>query len=175
MIYNIETDRLLLSKPVQEDFNRYYEIHSDPETNLFNPHGPMDLSTARAAFNAIITHWENNGFGTWCLCEKEHSGFIIGFGGLDYRLYGDDMRLNLGYRFDKNYWGKGYATELASSAIEFGLGILNKLQIFAIVRPGHLASVNVLEKCKMKLIGELNDVPPASKSLVFMIEKNSGN
>ena len=84
------------------------------------------------------------------------------------RFYGDERKLNVGYRFDKKYWGKGYATELAQSAIEFGL---NKNELFAIVRPMHLASIKVLEKCNMKLFGELNDVPNEEHSLIYKIEK----
>jgi RimJ/RimL family protein N-acetyltransferase len=79
--------------------------------------------------------------------------------------------LNLGYRFDKNYWGKGYATELSRYAIEFGLYELNKKEIFAIVRPTHIVSIKVLEKCNMKLFGELDDVPNEAHSLVYKIEK----
>ena len=87
------------------------------------------------------------------------------------RLYGNELKLNVGYRFDKKYWGKGYATELAQSAIEFGLNELNKNELFAIVRPKHLASIKVLEKCNMKLFGELNDVPNEEHSLIYKIAK----
>lgn len=30
-----------------DDFERFYEIHSDPQTNLFNSDGPMNLEKAR--------------------------------------------------------------------------------------------------------------------------------
>jgi RimJ/RimL family protein N-acetyltransferase len=165
------TSRLILDKPVKEDFKRFYEINADPDTNLFNPSGAMDLETAEKVFSEIVEHWTENGFGTWSIREKENPGFIIGFGGLADRLYGNDTKLNLGYRFDKKYWGKGYATELAQNAIEFGFYELSKNEIFAIVRPKHLASIKVLEKCNMKLFDELNDVPNAEHSLIYKIEK----
>ena len=72
---------------------------------------------------------------------------------------------------DKINWGKGYATELAQYAIEFGLYQLNKNEIFAIVRPKHLASIKVLEKCKMILFDEINDFPNKENSLIYKIEK----
>lgn len=171
MADHITSDRLILSGPIQEDFNRYYEIHSDPGTNLFNPYGPMNLASAEKSFLSIKSHWEKHGFGPWSIRKKDQEDLVIGFGGLDYRLYGDDMRLNLGYRFDKYFWGKGYATELALATIEFGFKQLNKKEIFAIVRPAHKASINVLEKCKMALIYELNDVPGERNSLVYRIDK----
>ena len=138
---------------------------------MFNPKGAMNFETAEKAFSKMIEHWEENGFGTWSIKEKENPPFIIGFGGVSNRFYGDELKLNVGYRFDKKYWGKGYATELAQSAIEFGLNELNKNELFAIVRPMHLASIKVIEKCKMKLFGELNDVPNEAYSLIYKIEK----
>jgi [ribosomal protein S5]-alanine N-acetyltransferase len=165
------SSRLIFDKPVKGDFTRFYEINADPDTNLFNPAGAMDFETAEKTFNKMIEHWEEHGFGSWSIREKESPEFIIGFGGLSDRLYGNETKLNLGYRFDKRYWGKGYATELAQNAIEFGLNELNKNEIFAIVRPKHLASIKVLEKCKMKLFGELNDVPNKENSLIYKIEK----
>jgi [ribosomal protein S5]-alanine N-acetyltransferase len=163
--------RLIFDKPEKKDFERFYEINADPDTNLFNPSGAMSFERAEKAFNTMTAHWQEQGFGTWAIKEKEHPDFIIGFGGLDDRLYGDEIKLNLGYRFDKKYWGKGYATELAQAAIEYGLAGLNKKEIFAIVRPKHLASIKVLVKCNMKLFGELNDVENAEASLVYKIEK----
>ena len=160
--------RLILDQPVKEDFKRFYEINADPGTNLFNPFGAMNFETAEKAFSKVIDHWQENGFSTWSIKEKETPAFIIGFGGVSNRFYGDELKLNVGYRFDKKYWGKGYATELAQSAIEFGL---NKNELFAIVRPKHLASIKVLEKCNMKLFGELNDVPNEEHSLIYKIEK----
>lgn len=163
--------RLILDKPVKGDFKRFYEINADPGTNLFNPAGAMNFETAEKAFNKMIEHWEENGFGSWSIREKEHPEFIIGFGGVANRFYGDELKLNVGYRFDKNYWGKGYATELAQSAIQFGLNELNKNELFAIVRPNNTASIKVLEKCKMTLFDQLNDVPNEACSLIYKIEK----
>lgn len=165
------SNRLIFGQPAKEDFKRFYEINADPGTNLFNPKGAMNLETAEKVFSEMMEHWKMKGFGTWSIREKENPGFVIGFGGLSDRLYGEETKLNLGYRFDKKYWGKGYATELAQNAIAFGLIELNKKEIFAIVRPKHLASIKVLEKCKMKLVGELNDVENDDNSLVYKIEK----
>lgn len=165
------SSRLLLDKPKKEDFQRFYEINSDPETNLFNPNGAMDLETAEKVFEEMLVHWVEQGFGFWSIKEKENPEYVIGFGGIADRLYVDEIKLNLGYRFDKNYWGKGYATEVAQSAVTFGLDVLNKEALFAIVRPKHLASIHVLEKCNMKLVYEQDDVPNEAYSLIYKIEK----
>jgi RimJ/RimL family protein N-acetyltransferase len=48
---------------------------------------------------------------------------------------------------------------------------MNRDKIFAIVRPAHAASIRVLEKCNMKLLETLNDVPNEEESLVYIIER----
>ena len=50
--------RLILDKPVKEDFKRFYEINADPGTNLFNPAGAMNFEMAEKTFNKMIEHWE---------------------------------------------------------------------------------------------------------------------
>lgn len=165
-----QSDRLILDRPQKDDFIRFYEIHSDLQTNLFNPSGPMNMKKAKTAFIEMMERWDNHGFGTWAIKEKG-TAIIIGFGGLSYRMYVDELKLNPGYRFDKDYWGQGYATELASYAISYGFSELRLDKIFAIVRPKHSASIKDLEKCNMQLFGQLNDVPNQEDSLVFIIEK----
>lgn len=166
----LQTERLILAIPSQPDFERYFAIHSDPETNLFNPNGPMNLDTAKASFSEIISHWEKYEFGNWAI-KKKTTGEVIGFGGLSYRKYGSEFKLNLGYRFGKNHWGKGYATELSRYAIKYGFHELFFPIIFAVVRPKHEVSIKVLEKCGLKLSGLLDDVPGEPQSLVYTIEK----
>lgn len=129
----------------------------------------MDALKAKRTLNKHINHWNKNGFGSWMIREKA-SNEIVGFGGLSYRLYGDEMKINLGYRFAESAWGKGYATELALAAIRFGFGELDFPEIFAVVRPNHDASIRVLEKCGLKGIGTLDDVACGPHSLVFSIK-----
>ena len=105
----LRTKRLILDKPTESDFNRFYEIQSDPQTNLFNPAGPMDLAKAKKVFEEMINQWKGPGYSAWIIREIDNPDQVIGVGGLSDRLYGEEVKLNLGYRFDAKSWGKGYA------------------------------------------------------------------
>ena len=166
------TNRLILEKPIKEDFERFYEINSDPDTNIYNPHGAMNYNIALTVFKKTLEHWEENKFGNWKISERETPNYIIGFGGLSNRKYGDKLKLNLGFRFDKLYWGKGYATEFAKDTIDYGFNELNRKYIYGLVRPENLASIKVLEKCNMLVFDTLSDVPNEEDSLVYRINKN---
>ena len=166
----IATERLILRKPAKEDFESFFEINHDLETNIHNPGGPMSFEKAENTFTRMLDHWDTHHFGSWAIAEKNNPENIIGFGGLSYKSYGDKEKLNLGYRFASQAWGKGYATEFTKKAIDFGFKENNE-EIFAIVRPTNIASVKVLEKAGMIKIGTLNDVPGQPESLVYRIQK----
>ncbi|AQX85176.1 GNAT family N-acetyltransferase [Elizabethkingia bruuniana] len=172
MIY---TEQLILTEPNQDDFDRYFAINADPQNNLYNPSGAMKYEAAISNFGNIIRHWQEHKFGVWSVAEKKNPKYIIGFGGLNYKQYANHLRLNLGYRFDKDFWGKGYATELAVMAIEFGFNRLVENEIYALVRPSNLSSIRVLEKSGLELFSELNDVENEANSLVFRIENKPIN
>ena len=167
----IATVRLILRKPSQEDFERFFEINHDPKTNIHNPGGPMSFEKAESTFTRMLDHWEKYNFGGWVIAEKDIPENTIGFGGLSYKLYGEEEKLNLGYRLAPEAWGKGYATEFTKKVIDLGLNEENNEEIFAIVRPSNIASVKVLEKAGMAQIGTLNDVPGQPESLVYRIQK----
>lgn len=163
-------NRLILQQPSKEDFQRYFEINSDPETNLYNPHGAMSYEDAKAIYNRLLEHWKTHQFGVWKIYETSNPTHVIGFGGLSLRSYNAEQKLNLGFRFDTSAWGKGYATELGKRAIKYGFDTLQKTEIFGLVRPTNKVSIKVLEKCGMTTYSTLDDVPNEAHSIVYKIE-----
>lgn len=165
------TERLVLTRPASEDVDTYFRIYGDPQTNLYNPFGPVaNVALAESHIKKIIAHWDTYGFGLWKISLSGNPGNIIGFGGLSHKMYGTTDRINLGYRFAPNAWGKGYATELCLAAIRYGFEALSLEEIFAVVRPYNLASIRVLEKSGLQLAGQLDDVPGEVESLVYNIK-----
>lgn len=63
----------------------------------------------------------------------------------------------LGYCLDRNFWGKGYGTEVARGLMDFGFTELALHRIFATCDPGNTASAHVLEKSGMKREGCLRE------------------
>jgi len=83
------------------------------------------------------------------IIEKK-SGNLVGYGGVLPFLEG----FEIGYIFAKEYWGKGFATEIAKAQIEFIKSILNSEQIYATVHPKNRASIKVLEKLEFNFVKE---------------------
>lgn len=166
----IESERLRIDKVSLADFDRFCEINTDPRTNVFNPHGPMDRTIAQEVFTKMLDHWMEHGFGVWKIARVEDPKHAIGFGGLTNRLYGTEVKLNLGFRFSVEVWGKGYATEFGKMAIAYGFDALKRKEVYGLVRPDNLASIAVLKKCGMRRFSSLDDVPGEAESIVFRLQ-----
>ena len=168
----MKSKRLSYHRPCKDDFLEYFAINADPQTNLHNPNGPMSIATAHEVFHNILLHWNISNYGIWMVREINKPE-IIGIGGLSNKLYQNEQQTNLGYRLSPKYWGQGYATELAKTAITFGFEQLRKKNIYALVRPSNTASIHVLEKCNFKLVDYFSDFQNEDPSLVYRIDATS--
>lgn len=153
----IQTERLQLRAPVGEDASAVFAIHGDPDTNRYNPHGPM--KSRKEAVDRLIgwqRDWAHDGYGYWSIMDPS-SQEIIGFGGIRrMQLSGRDV-LNLYYRISPKSWGYGYATEVASKAIELARKHLPAFPVVARISPVNTPSIKVAERVGMVVTPELND------------------
>lgn len=162
--------RLIYRKPEPSDVHRLFAIFGDPQTNLFNPSGPMaSLDDAQRLLSHWLEQWASQGYGWWAIARREAPDHLIGFGGVAPLNYLTERRINLGYRFAGDAWGQGYATELGRDALTMAFQTLGLPQVFGLVRPDHAASIRVLEKLGMQPFGLLDDVPGKAPSRVFRI------
>lgn len=160
--------RLIYRQPQPADVQRLFAIFGDPQTNLFNPAGPMaTLDAAQRQLDRWLGQWAVQGYGWWAIARRESPEHIIGFGGIAPLNYLTEPRINLGYRFAVEAWGQGYATELGRDALTLAFETLGLPNVYGLVRPEHAASIRVLEKIGMQPFGSLDDVPGKPPSLVF--------
>jgi ribosomal-protein-alanine N-acetyltransferase len=66
-------------------------------------------------------------------------------------LNGRKDNYDLGYRFLKRHWGKGYGTESARAFISYGFDEMKLMRISAYVAVENVASVKILEKSGLKI------------------------
>lgn len=79
-------------------------------------------------------------------------GTIIGDAGLA-PLEGTGPLVEVGYHFAEEHWGAGYATESAIASIRYGFKTCGLDRIVAVAHPDNRASMRVMEKSGMTLVG----------------------
>ncbi len=166
----VTASRLIYRKPLAGDVQRLFTIFGDPQTNVFNPAGPITtLAEAQRLLDRWLEQWAAEGYGWWAIARCEAPAHVIGFGGVAPLNYLTERRINLGYRFAVEAWGQGYATEMGQDALAMAFHTLGVPEVFGLVRPEHAASIRVLEKLGLQRVGLLDDVPRQAPSLVFRI------
>jgi [ribosomal protein S5]-alanine N-acetyltransferase len=156
-----ETERLILRTFTDQDSLLIYELNCDPDVTRFTGDPIRDLDHAREVLEKIILpQYALYNHGRWAVLTREGLEFI-GWCGLKCRPERDN-EIDLGYRFLKPAWGKGYATEAAFGCLKFGFEKLGLKRIVGRAMPENQASLKVLEKIGMKYIGdEIVDDHPA--------------
>jgi ribosomal-protein-alanine N-acetyltransferase len=146
----MRTERLRLTMPVATDAAGVFAILGDPRTVEHNPSDRLaDPDAAAELVARWIAHWEEHGFGYWCVRESG-SDRIIGYAGVKRMQINERPVLNLVYRFVPEVWGQGYATEAASAVVSSVAEEMPAETIVARVRPDNLASQNVALKAVLR-------------------------
>ncbi len=145
----ITTDRLVLRSPVDADFDSLYKVvFSVPEvmSQAFGGE-PHSEKTAADFFEHSFDH-DGNGKQLGVLTEKD-SDTIIGFAGLLQCSVLSQPDYEIGFILGREFWGKGYATEIGRAQIEYGLNVIGCERLLAQVAPTNKPSIYVLRKIGM--------------------------
>ncbi len=92
------------------------------------------------------------GFGIWEIEEKS-SGELIGRIGLQFLDWFEDVELV--WMLAKSAWGKGFASEGARAAIDYGLNTLDLPRIAAVIRQENKPSIRLVECLGMEMEKEV--------------------
>lgn len=143
---NIITDRLILRKFKQNDWQDLYEYLSDKEVVKFEPY---DIYSEDQAKEETISRSNNESF--YAVCLKKNGKLI----GNLYLGKGDFDTWELGYVFNRKYQGQGYATESAKVLLDYAFTHLGARRIIAMCSPMNDPSWKLLERLHMRREGLL--------------------
>ena len=141
----IETDRLILRELNTNDSVHFYNLNNDPEVLKYTGDAPFSSIADAEKFLTNYRDYQINGFGRWAVILKETNSFI-GWNGLKLN---EENLIDIGFRFFKKEWGKGYATESAKAVIKYGFESLNLNEIIGRASKNNIPSIKVLERINM--------------------------
>jgi RimJ/RimL family protein N-acetyltransferase len=167
---SIESPRLILRRIEPADFDFFARIHADPLVARSLGHGrARSVVETRALLARFAETYETFGLGPLAVLRKS-DGVLIGRCGLsDMALEvsnaaGELPRIwyqrsqvpvgtevifehELGYTFDRAYWGQGYASEAAVRVFAYSCATMPQRRIVSVIHPDNSASIKIAKKC----------------------------
>jgi len=161
------TERLFLDLPTPADIDDLFAIHSDPETWR---HFPLGRHTQRSeAVNMVQraeTDFARDGLGYWSVRDRP-DGPVVGRGGCTIPT--GRMWWNLYFRFATAVHGRGYATEMATRAIEAARDVEPGRPVLAYLLEHNEASRRTAERLGMMLAWRGPDLPNPDPDAVRLV------
>lgn len=149
MLPQIETPRLLLREIEISDAAAMYLMDSDPEVHKYVGAKPVtSIAQIHEAIAFIREQYVSNGVARLAVVDKQTDEFV-GWCGLKLfreTINGHSNFYDLGYRFIRAHWGKGYATESATAVRDHAFKTMETDALFAMTDVQNRASGNVLVK-----------------------------
>ena len=151
----IETERLLLRKPVPEDAEGVLRYAADAEVMRFLGGAPEGDVGADAVVERWLARWDANGFGQLVVVRRE-DGRFVGRSGLlvwdrstwEQSTIRDaaEPEVELGWTLVREHWGNGYATEAARAARDWAFETVGVDRLISLVDLENARSLRVAER-----------------------------
>jgi len=151
----INTDRLILREFKYDDLSAVHKYASNPEVVKYFEWGPNSEKETKEFINKASEAQYKDSRLKYELAVTIDEKLI---GGCNITITDKNNRQAfIGYCFNKDYWGQGYATETAEALLDFGFNKLKMHRIFATCDVDNVGSRKVLKKVGMKKEGYLRE------------------
>jgi len=157
----IETDRLIIKSNQEVDLEPLAALWADPEVTYYMG-GPRNYEEILRILREDAQVNPQPAFDLWPVIEKE-TGQIIGTGGILEKDIDGRNEYEIIYVLAKSAWGKGFATELASSLKGYAFDELGLKRVTALIDPDNKKSERVAIKIGLKY--EKGTIRPNGKQM----------
>ena len=154
--FPIETERLLLRRFEEADLEALHAIHSRDDVARYLLNGPRDEAATRKALDDKIgeTRLEDEGSRLTVAATLREDGRLVGELSLWWRCR-KHSEGEVGFVFDPNHGGSGFATEAAEAILGFGFDRVGLHRIIGRCDARNERSARLMERLGMRREGRL--------------------
>jgi RimJ/RimL family protein N-acetyltransferase len=147
----VETEQLLLRLWHPDDLDQLARIFANDLVWRYPFKRGWTREETQDFLSRKIDEWQHRGFSQWAV-EVKAEAKLIGFLGLAPPDFLPDVMpaVEVGWRLDPEWWGRGLATEGGHAALEYAFKTLGLNEVVSIYEPENLASGRVMERLGMK-------------------------
>jgi ribosomal-protein-alanine N-acetyltransferase len=140
----IETERTRLRRFTLSDLSNMRMLESDADIMKFTPSRvPQTVEQSEKRLRSLVEKEPTySPLGVWAVEQKSTADFVAWFMLVTTQFDFPE----LGFMIVKRHWGKGFASEVSASLIDYGIKELKYSGIVATTNPENSVSIRVLEK-----------------------------
>jgi RimJ/RimL family protein N-acetyltransferase len=145
------TERLTLRRFLPSDVDQLAPVFAQEEVWRF-PYGRGMTRDETASFVASqLVHWDEHRFGLWVVGERA-GGRTVGYAGLAVPTFAPELlpAVEVGWRFEPAVWGRGYATEAATAALDEAFTTLGLEQVCSLPQVDNPPSCRVADRLGLR-------------------------
>ena len=173
----IESERLVLRRITADDLEFFARIHADPEVARYIAHGrPRTSAETRTWLDAILTAYSSLSLGQLAVRRKV-DGVLLGRCGItELSMEAASAtglprcwwlreqvpaevpvtrKHELGYTFDRDQWGHGYATEAVRAVLRYVRALPPAAPLISVIHPQNLRSERLAAACGARREGSV--------------------
>ncbi len=173
----LHTERLRLRHWETKDLLDCIEMNLDTEVMKYFP-AILTKEQTIQFYDRVQQHFLEHGFGLYVV-ENTSTKEFLGYTGFMIANFVASFTpcVEIGWRFKKQFWGKGYATEAAKACLNYGFDTLGFDKIYSFTATPNLKSENVMKRIGMHKTGRFSH-PKIDKEhilnlhVIYEIEKN---
>jgi RimJ/RimL family protein N-acetyltransferase len=150
----LRTERLVLREWREADLEPFAAMNADPRVMEFFPRTFTRAESHALVRERILPLFAQRGYGLWAVEVPGVTAFA-GFVGLLEHTFPAWFTpcVEVGWRLDARYWGRGYATEGARAAIEHGFEAAGLEELVSMTAVTNTRSIAVMERLGMRRAG----------------------
>jgi RimJ/RimL family protein N-acetyltransferase len=170
----VETDRLVMRRWRADDLDALFGVFAKPDVWWYPFRRGWTVEETEAFLDRKIQEWDSRGWSQWAVVDKQ-AQLLIGFLGLCPPAFLPEVMptVEVGWRLDPTFWGRGLATEGGHAALDVGFRVLELDEIVSIYEPDNVASGRVMEHLGMSWDRETRHPERGTPLRVFKIRRES--
>jgi [ribosomal protein S5]-alanine N-acetyltransferase len=159
VLERVQTERLVGTRPVGSDAALLAAVMTDPAVAEWywpgeHPGDERILELMHTWVARDDAHWARHGFGPWTVRERATGG-VVGRIGIGHTSVEGRDRVEVGWFVASPMWGRGYATEMATAAIDAGFAEVGLEEVVAMTLPHNAASRRVMRRLGFRFAGDI--------------------
>jgi len=152
----LETDRLILRPPQAEDFEAWAAFAADPVA-AEHLGGPQVRPVAWRGMATVTGAWTLRGFSMFSVIEKATDDWVGRLGPWQPEGW---PGTEVGWGIARDHWGKGYATEGATAAIDWAFDQFGWDEVIHTIDPANVNSQAVARRLGSTILRTAEMPPP---------------